>query len=272
MTFDELRNEIDQQVIDRLANYVYRLVDPRNGETFYVGVGKGTRVLDHVGGSERLTIDNAVDAEGRKNDDSFSLKLQRIKQISSAGLDVIHVIHRHGIESPKTAREVEAALIDAYPGLTNIQGGHGSNDFGCRHLSQIISSEKREDFVQKEDLILISIGRSSAEGSTSIYEDTRLAWRAKLERAKKYRLVVAHSQGVVLGVFRPDEWMEATQENFPELSEDIEGRIGFIGKVAESEIVKEYKDKRVPDSLRKRGAANPFRYVDLKSRIDPSDE
>jgi hypothetical protein len=32
------------EVIDRLKWYVYRLVDPRNGETFYVGKGKGNRV------------------------------------------------------------------------------------------------------------------------------------------------------------------------------------------------------------------------------------
>ena len=45
-------------------------------------------------------------------------KLQRIKEIAGAGLEVAHVIHRHGMED-RVAYEVEAALIDAYPGLTN---------------------------------------------------------------------------------------------------------------------------------------------------------
>ena len=37
-----------KEVSDHLENYVYRLIDPRNGETFYVGKGKGNRVFDHV--------------------------------------------------------------------------------------------------------------------------------------------------------------------------------------------------------------------------------
>ena len=31
----------------------------------------------------------------------------------------------------KTAFEVEAALIDAFPGLTNIAGGSGGSDYGA---------------------------------------------------------------------------------------------------------------------------------------------
>ena len=36
------------QVIDKLKTYVYRLIDPRNGETFYVGKGIGNRVFAHI--------------------------------------------------------------------------------------------------------------------------------------------------------------------------------------------------------------------------------
>ena len=32
-------------VSEQLKHYVYRLIDPRNGNTFYVGKGKGDRVL-----------------------------------------------------------------------------------------------------------------------------------------------------------------------------------------------------------------------------------
>jgi len=34
-----------EEVCVKLGNYVYRLIDPRNGETFYVGKGKGNRVF-----------------------------------------------------------------------------------------------------------------------------------------------------------------------------------------------------------------------------------
>ena len=33
-----------QEVIEALGHYVYRLIDPRNGETFYVGKGQGDRM------------------------------------------------------------------------------------------------------------------------------------------------------------------------------------------------------------------------------------
>lgn len=33
-------------VTEMLNFYVYRLIDPRNGQTFYVGKGRGNRVFD----------------------------------------------------------------------------------------------------------------------------------------------------------------------------------------------------------------------------------
>ncbi len=37
-----------QSVVDAIQFYVYRLIDPRNGETFYVGKGKENRVFQHI--------------------------------------------------------------------------------------------------------------------------------------------------------------------------------------------------------------------------------
>src|SRR5919108_2554458 len=110
----------------RLGWYVYRLIDPRNGETFYVGKGRGNRVFSHI-----------RDEPGLEGDD-LDNKIRRIRDIRVAGFDVAHVIHRHGMDE-RTAFEVEAALIDAYPGLTNIAGGVGNNDFGAMHAKEIIT-------------------------------------------------------------------------------------------------------------------------------------
>ena len=99
-------------VAGRLKTYVYRLIDPRNGETFYVGKGQGNRVFSHIRAEQNL--------EG----DDLDNKIKRIREIRLAGFEVAHVIHRHGMDE-RTAFEVEAALIDAYPGLTNIAGGTG---------------------------------------------------------------------------------------------------------------------------------------------------
>ena len=104
---------------DAVGYYVYRLVDPRDNKTFYVGKGRGNRLFQHVG--------EALTSEGRA-----TLKIDRIRDIREHGLDVTHFIHRHGL-TEKEAFEVEAALIDAYglardalSELTNVVGGrHG---------------------------------------------------------------------------------------------------------------------------------------------------
>jgi hypothetical protein len=113
------------EVFEKLGTYVYRLFDPRNGETFYVGKGKGNRVFAHV-------HNELAKAES----DELSDKLRQIREIHQAGFPVGHVIHRHGMDDA-TAFEVEAALIDAYPGLTNIMNGAGSNVFGVGHAQEI---------------------------------------------------------------------------------------------------------------------------------------
>ena len=79
-------------------------------------------------------------------------KLKRIREIRALGMDVQHVIHRHGM-SEAVAREVEAALIDAYPGLVNRVAGSGSRDRGTRHVDEIVLEYNAEEFVVEEPLI-----------------------------------------------------------------------------------------------------------------------
>ena len=86
-------------VAKHLKWYVYRLIDPRNGETFYVGKGKGDRVFEHANGVLSPT----------SKEDADDVKSQRIKNIDAAGLEVAHVIHRHNIENQKVALQIEAA-------------------------------------------------------------------------------------------------------------------------------------------------------------------
>jgi uncharacterized protein len=43
------------EVAARLGTYVYRLIDPRSGETFYVGKGRGNRVFAHIRAEEAST-------------------------------------------------------------------------------------------------------------------------------------------------------------------------------------------------------------------------
>ena len=54
-------NAFPSEVIKELNYYVYRLIDPRNGETFYVGKGKGNRVFEHL--KTAIKNDDEVDLE-----------------------------------------------------------------------------------------------------------------------------------------------------------------------------------------------------------------
>jgi hypothetical protein len=239
------------EVVDRLKWYVYRLIDPRNGETFYVGKGKGNRIFEHAKG---------VLSQG-EDEDAADLKSQRIKDIRATGLNVAHIIHRHGIEDGLIALQIEAAVMDAYPGLTNKVGGHGSGDYGARHAVEIIREYSAEPFVPFERLILINIGKSFEDENKSVYEAVRGCWVIKPERARQYRLVLAHRRGIVQGAFRPKDWLPSTQANFPRHTGD-ESRWGFIGGEADEETIRLYLHKRVPDRYRAKGAANPVRFVD----------
>lgn len=240
---DHVVDSFPPEVADKLQYYVYRLIDPRNGETFYIGKGKGNRVFAH--------------ARGDIETDSLSEKMNRIRSIRIAGFDVAHVIHRHGL-TEKSAFEVEAALMDAYPGITNIMDGHGSIDFGCMHSSEIINKYCAETVVFNHKALLISVNRSALD--SSIYEATRYAWRLNKTKASEAEVILATIQGVVVGAFVAEEWLEANTENFPG-KESIDGRYGFKGREAPLELQQQYVGKRIPDEFRKKGASNPIKYT-----------
>jgi len=235
-------------VVKKLKTYVYRLIDPRNGETFYVGKGKGNRVFAHIR------------AEGTLDGDEIDNKLKRIRQIRLAGFEVAHVIHRHGMDD-RTAFEVEAALIDAYPGLTNAAGGTGAGDVGAMHAREILRRYSAEPAVFRHRALLISVNRSAEE--RSLYDATRYAWKIDKRKAKQAEVILATMQGLIVGAFVAHDWLEATAKNFPGRADGdgVPGRFGFIGEEAPEEIKRLYLGKRVPDEYRKRGAANPIKYT-----------
>jgi hypothetical protein len=68
-------------------------------------------------------------------------------------------------------------------------------------------------------------------------------------------------QGLIIGVFVADKRLAATPENFPGTSIDRAGRWGFEGHDAPEQIARLYLRRRLPDSMRKRGAANPVKYA-----------
>jgi hypothetical protein len=254
---DKVLDRFPVGVAGHLKWYVYRLIDPRNGETFYVGKGQGDRVFEHA----KRALAASEDEKAKE------LKFQQIEDIRAAGLEVAHVIHRHGIEDENVAFQIEAALIDAYLGLANKMTGHGTNDYGVRHVREIITEYAAEPFEVREPLILISISQSWDDPARNlsggrIYNAVRGTWIINPMRAMKYKLVLAHNRGLVLGAFRPKKWLPATKANFPWLEKDCPDRIGFEGDPAEEEVARLYERKRVPDEYRPKGAANPVRFIE----------
>ena len=235
-----------EDVAAKLKTYVYRLIDPRNGETFYIGKGRGNRVFAHIRAEQGL--------EG----DDLDNKMKRIREIRLAGFDVAHVIHRHGMDD-KTAFEVEAALIDAYPEVTNEVGGVGGHEFGVMHAKEIISRYRAEPAVFQHKALMICVNKTATE--KSLYDATRFCWKLNVAKARQAEVVLAVQQGLIVGAFVASEWLEATPTNFPLTPEDRPvGRFGFVGHEAPENVKRLYVGKRVPDEYRKPGAANPIKY------------
>lgn len=230
-----------------LKFYVYRLIDPRTGETFYIGKGKGNRVFQHAAAATDFLEDDTYE----------DAKMKRIREILNSGLDVAHVIHRHGMDE-KTALEVEAALIDAYPSTTNIAGGHGNADRGIMHSQEVIERYTMPYAKFTHKVLIVKVNRSATE--RSLYDAVRYAWRLNKSNAENVDYVVAVINGIIVETYKPTRWLEATTANFPDFDNDREGRIGFQGTVANDTIRSQYNRKRLPEEYRKPGAASPVMY------------
>lgn len=226
--------------LDRIAErkyYVYRLVDPRTLHTFYIGKGCGNRVFVHAKNVRSLIS---------SNEDADSLKANVIQEIITAGKEVICIIHRWGM-TENEAFEVEAALIDAYPGLTNIQSGH-HDERGLITVEDLEALCNMTTYTEPEnDYIIIKTSQDAINSQGSLYEATRKSWKANLDRAKKYIYVLATINGVVKEVYVVDKWYKDGD------------RIAFDGHPATDDMAS-LKGHIIPDYYRKRGMACPFIY------------
>lgn len=238
-------NGFSPQVGKRLKHYVYKLIDPRNGQTFYVGRGQGNRVFAHV--NDEL--------KPRDNEDELPEKLETIKNIRQAGLEVIHVIHRHGMKKDM-AKEVEAALIDATPGLTNVVSGYGSNERGPAHVKELSDRYGREVIASapQHKFLVIKVKQDVVYERGSLYEAVRWAWVLNPQKARKADYVLAIVEGVCSGVFVAESWEEWKKP------EGTKQRYEFHGCEAPHDVADQYVDKLIPDDLRKPGMANPVLF------------
>lgn len=238
------------EVIEQLQYYVYRLIDPRSGQTFYVGKGKGNRVFAHVNDAlKNYNGETYLD----NDEDDVSAKIQQIREIKNAGLQVIHIIQRYGL-TEKEAFEVEAALIDCFAGLTNLQGGYAS-ERGVNNAEVLQRELSYEMFEDIDDMkyCIIKINNYHLIERDSVYETVRKAWKVNLNRINKIPYVLASNNGVIIDVFKVDKWYSAV---------DRPGRFMFDGKQAPQEIRELFVNKRLPKHYMKKGMASPVLYHD----------
>lgn len=237
------------EVCEELGYYVYRLVDPRNGQTFYVGKGKNDRVFAHA--KCELARRDDVDYDPEVDDES-NLKYKTIREIKEAGLDVIYIIQKHGLSS-RDAFVVESALIDAYSikQLTNkIKGFNTSEPTNAITLQRDLAAEEYVDNPNNPKYIIIKVKDFWLNQREDRYECTRYAWRVNREKAKKYPYVLSVTRGIVREVYKVEEWRES----------DIAGRSEFIGHIAEDEVRNLFINKKIPEEYRKKGMASSCLY------------
>jgi hypothetical protein len=191
---------IDTTLSDALGHYVYLLIDPRNGEAFYVGKGVGGRCFEH---------DYAEDG---------ALKATRFSEIKAAGLEVKVDIIRHGMASKEDAFLVESAVIDVYgiENLTNKVAGHGAEEFGRASLGALAARYAPEEAKIRHRVIFVKLAFTFHENLSpqELYEAARGVWNLSPEIARDYQYVLALWQGLIVEVYQADRWQAADPAHF----------------------------------------------------------
>lgn len=215
-----------------LGYYVYALRDPRNQEVFYVGKGKGERILQHV-------------AEAGKNPKSEKAKLKRIQQIESKGLSVEHLFLRTGMKSESEAFAVEQAVIDAFlanratsagaSALTNLVAGHEHSEVGLASLETVLARHgKAQTPAIHQPLVVLKLNQKWQPdmGQEALLAASRGVWGVGQEVREKAEIALVISYGVIRGVFEinRDGWERVTKG-------EHKGKWIFAGTVTSNRVL-----------------------------------
>ena len=209
-----------------LGYYVYALRDPRNGEVFYVGKGKGERILKHV-------------TESGKNPTSEKTKLKRIKDIESEGLEVEHLFLRSGLKTEDIAFAVEQAVIDVFLAnratsngvskLTNLVAGHEHHELGLASLETVLGRHgKAKTPSIKQPILVLKLNRlwEPDMNPKELLKVSQGVWKVGKEIREKAQIALVISHGIIRGVYEidPDSWE-------PAASSKDKGKWVFTGRI-----------------------------------------
>jgi hypothetical protein len=250
-------HEIDPRVAEHLGWYVYALYEPDATLPFYIGKGKGTRVLQHF--DEAIRLENDV------------TKLSVIRDLFAEGKAPSIRIIRRSIKSEELAYAIEASLIDALVPKGNIVLGHESGKFGITDLKHLIAEYsatplEESDIVDplmfiKVDQLWEQYGLSRHFDPNILYEITRGFWKVNLKRVKG-RLVCAVAGGIIRNIYEPEEWHSAgdiTHLDWRRLPNNPDRRFQFSGNPALKPRHRKYVNRSVKH-LFKKGAQSPVTY------------
>lgn len=241
-------DKIPAEVARKLGYYVYLLTDPRSDRPFYVGKGKGRRLLDHL------------------SDVSKSRKRAVLNELDRLRIPPTFEILAHALADEETAFRIEAAVIDllGLSHLTNSVRGWRSVQTGRMPLAQAIAYYAAKPVRVSDPALLIRVNRLYRHDIKPIelYEITRGVWRlGRRRQGAKFALAVF--EGVVREVYTIHSWHPAGSTRYEtRRHSDVNspGRCEFLGEVAAHTVRERYKNRSV-GSYFNRGQQSPVVYV-----------
>lgn len=248
LSANDIQNSLPAAVAEKLGWYVYLYVNPKSGKPFYVGKGKGRRILSHL------------------KDHGASSKAVLITQMIKSGILPRLEILAHGLRDEETALRIEAASIDllGLSELTNKVRGWKSLQFGRMTVEELAGYYAAEPVQIEHPTLLIRINKlySHSMSPIELQEATRGIWRLGIRReGVKYAFAVF--EGIVREVYEVHRWHAASTLNYE--TRDLSSRAGsgrweFEGIVANRNIRNQYHGHSV-QSYFKRGHQSATVYV-----------
>ncbi len=228
-----------------LRSYVYVYTDPRNGEAFYIGKGRGNRAFSHL------------DETGE------TAKIARIVAIRKSGAEPRIDILRYGMTSDESSL-VEATVIDllGLSHLANAVRGNHRTSSGRVSSKDLITLLTAKPAKIKEKAVLIIINRLYRSDMTAeeLYEATRGIWKIGPKR-NKAELAMAVYQGIIREVYKVKRWVPAGTQRYK--TRDSRGFKRSGRWEFEGEIAHDIRDKYIDLSVRQLlgvKSQNPIRY------------
>lgn len=261
-------NSFSEKALDALGGfYVYALVDPRDNKVFYIGKGTGNRVFSH-------------EIESGKSYKSEKKKLQKIREIENSGAWVKRLIVNWGL-SEAEAFIAEATLINLLNYVPDVQL---TNEVAGHHVHESLTAEEFEMLygaipLEKQDIkhsvLVIKINKLYRRDMSQkeLYDAVRGFWVISLKsiEARKVKYVFGVYNGLIVAVYKPDEWhygyemVDVPQREIlgPEDYERLKKRVYFRCEdySALDEEGKFYLNKSIVNLKVNQSAQNPITYL-----------